>query len=66
MIILMSVSCMTWAFIALAIGKYMFGKNAKFWQIMLVFIIAGPIGWTIVLLIWAYDQADKFSQRKKF
>lgn len=48
-----------WFKLTLLIGKLTVGKDASMWQIMLFLVLAGPIGWAVLLIIIAYNQVDK-------
>lgn len=55
---------MIWFFVVLAVSKKLgVGKDAPFSRIMCCLIIMGPIGWSLILVIFAYDLVDKFSKK---
>jgi hypothetical protein len=45
--------------------KYTVGKDANIWQIMFCLLLAGPIGWVTIVIIFAYDMVDKVFNIKK-
>ena len=48
-----------WFKIVLLIGKVTVGKDASIWKIVLFLIVAGPVGWAVLLIIFVYNQVDK-------
>jgi hypothetical protein len=55
-----------WFFVLLSICKAMnIKKDAPIGIIMCCLVIMGPIGWSIILVIIAYDLVDKLFTSKK-
>jgi NhaP-type Na+/H+ or K+/H+ antiporter len=54
-----------WFFAVLKVCKYTVGKDANIWQIMFCLLLAGPIGWVTIVIIFAYDMVDKVFNIKK-
>ena len=55
-----------WFFIVLTMAKKMgIRKDAPISKIMCCLVIMGPIGWSIILVIVAYDLVDKLFASKK-
>lgn len=54
-----------WFIMCLFVFK-LFGatKDSKLRTIFFFFIVSGPIGWAILLIIVVYDMVDKISQKK--
>jgi hypothetical protein len=48
-----------WFKFVLLLGKFAVGKDADLWKIIVFLIIAGPIGWAVILIIFVYNQVDK-------
>ena len=58
MIFLSVVICVVWFYAVLKLAKHTVGKNAKFWQIMMFLLLAGPLGWASIAIIFVYDIVD--------
>lgn len=54
-----------WFFVVLKIAKHTVGKDASIWQIIGFLLIAGPVGWVTIVIIFAYDMVDKVFNLKK-
>lgn len=53
-----------WFCIVLLIAKKLgIKKDAPFHKIIISLFIMGPIGWSIILVIIAYDLVDKFTKK---
>ena len=53
-----------WFCMVLLIAKKLgIKKDAPFHKIMTCLLIMGPIGWSIILVIIAYDLVDKFTKK---
>jgi|15BtaG_2_1085339.scaffolds.fasta_scaffold00458_11 TRAP-type C4-dicarboxylate transport system permease small subunit len=50
--------CLLWAITVIWIGKKMVGKDASGIQIIFFLTMAGPCGWTIIVIIFLYDIVD--------
>jgi len=54
-----------WFLIVLVIAKRLdIKKDAHISKILCCLIVMGPIGWSIILVIWAYDLVDSLITRK--
>lgn len=56
---------LVWFFVVLKIAKHTVGKDANIWVIMGFLLLAGPIGWVTIVIIFAYDMVDKVFNLKK-
>lgn len=57
---------LVWFFVILKVCKHTVGKDANIWQIMSCLVVAGPIGWITIVIIFAYDMVDRaFNLKKK-
>jgi hypothetical protein len=65
-ILLSTIVAVFWFYIVLLIAKYTVGKDAATWCIFTILFISGPLGWAVVLIIWATDITDKFTKRRLF
>ena len=65
-ILISTISSVVWFYIVLMIAKHTVGKEAPTWCIFTALLISGPVGWAVVLIIWATDITDKFTKRKLF
>jgi hypothetical protein len=55
-----------WFFIVLSVSKALnIKKDAPIGIIMCCLVIMGPIGWSIILVITAYDLVDRLFTSKK-
>lgn len=54
-----------WYSVVLKIAKHTVGKDATIWVIMGFLLLAGPIGWITIVIIFAYDMVDKVFNLKK-
>lgn len=48
-----------WFYIVLFIAKKTVGKDPKAWKMLLFFIISGPLGWAVLLIIAFWDLIDR-------
>lgn len=65
-ILLSTIAAMVWFYFALLIAKHTVGKDAPTWCIFSILLISGPLGWGVVIIIWATDMTDKLTNRKLF
>jgi len=57
---------MAWFILCLFVVKLLgASKDSPFYIIIIFFIVSGPIGWSIFLIIIVYDLVDKISQKKQ-
>jgi len=55
-----------WFFIVLSVSKALnIKKDAPISKIMCCLVVMGPIGWSIILVITAYDLVDRLFTSKK-
>jgi hypothetical protein len=55
-----------WFFIVLSVSKALnIKKDAPISKIMCCLVLMGPIGWSIILVITAYDLVDRLFTSKK-
>ena len=45
-------------------AKQWIGKDPKGWVMLLVLFLAGPFGWTVLVMAWVIDIVDKVFPRK--
>jgi len=45
-------------------AKQWIGKNPKTWVMLLTLFLAGPFGWTVLIMAWLVDMVDKVFPRK--
>lgn len=45
-------------------AKQWIGKDPKGWVMLLVLFLAGPFGWTVLVMAWVIDMVDKVFPRK--
>jgi len=45
-------------------AKRWIGKDPKSWVMFLVLFLAGPFGWTVLIMAWVIDIVDKVFPRK--
>ena len=62
--LLFSVLCvlsimLLWFIIVMLVAKKTVGKEASTWQIFLFLFIAGPIGWSVVIIMAMMELIDK-------
>jgi len=62
--LLFSVLCilsmmLLWFIIVMLVAKKTVGKDARTWQIFLFLFIAGPIGWSVVVIMAMMELIDK-------
>jgi hypothetical protein len=66
LIFLSIIGMLAWFILCLLIVKFLgASKDSPFYVIIGFFIISGPIGWSIFLIIIVYDLVDKISQKKQ-
>jgi hypothetical protein len=58
-IIALSILMLVWFKLVMLFAKMTVGKQATMWQIILFLVIAGPVGWAVILIIFVYNQVDK-------
>lgn len=63
MFLLWMTSIVVWYKIVMYCAKHYVGKDVEFWKIFTCLIIAGPIGWIILVIIFITDQLDRFDKR---
>lgn len=54
-----------WYFVIMKIAKHTVGKNAKTWQIVTFLVIAGPVGWIILVIIAVTDAINNITNKQK-
>ena len=66
LIFLTTLGMVAWFVLCLMFAKF-FGasKDSSTMFIMVFFIISGPIGWAILMIIVVYDMVDKIFQKKQ-
>jgi hypothetical protein len=58
-IIALSILMLVWFKLVMLFAKMTVGKQAKMWQIISFLVVAGPVGWAVILIIFVYNQVDK-------
>lgn len=58
-IIALSILMLVWFKLVMLFAKMTVGKQATMWQIILFLVMAGPVGWAVILIIFVYNQVDK-------
>lgn len=48
-----------WFWIVMKVAKFTVGKDAKISQIMGFLIMAGPVGWIVIVIIFVTDLINK-------
>lgn len=64
-IIFSILASMAWFFAVMYTAKHTVGKSAPSWCIFSVLIIAGPLGWATILVIWVVDVIETFQKSTK-
>lgn len=54
-----------WYFVIMKVAKYTVGKNANTWQIIAFLLVAGPVGWIILLIIAVTDAINNITDQQK-
>ena len=58
-LILLSVVIMAvWFKAVLFVGKHTVGKDAKLRDIMAFLLFAGPVGWSVIIILLVYELVD--------
>jgi TM2 domain-containing membrane protein YozV len=52
---LVVVLSLVWFLIIMKLAKHTVGKDAKTWQIVSFLVLAGPVGWIVLLIIGITD-----------